>query len=196
MSAGLNGASIALCVISLIFFLVGCIAYSDDGDVIKNTAWFTSSDSGSDTYFGLKKVYFTFGSFDASVSYGSDSCPDNTCDKCDQDGKGALGLNILAIIFTTITVALSGALLASANKGMQIANIFMSFIAAVCSLISIGLFMGDCYNAINNDDDDYYDDSGLDLKWGSGSILTLIGMLMMWIVVVLQIAATAMAPAS
>jgi hypothetical protein len=92
-------------------------------------------------------------------------------------------------------MALGGALVASANKSMQIANVIMSFFAALTSLIAIGLFMSDCYNAINNDssDDDTYDDDGssLSLKWGPGAILTIIGMLLMWIVVVLQIVAAA-----
>eukprot|EP00168_Porphyra_purpurea_P001551 TRINITY_DN11874_c0_g1_i1.p1 TRINITY_DN11874_c0_g1~~TRINITY_DN11874_c0_g1_i1.p1 ORF type:complete len:218 (+),score=9.02 TRINITY_DN11874_c0_g1_i1:59-712(+) len=209
MSTGLNGASIALSFISGLFFLIGCVGYADQKAAIENVAWITSSKNNLDVYFGLRTAYLSYkdpvmGTIDLSLDYGGDSCGDQDfCDKCQRDGQGALGLTIIALIFTTITLALSGALIASANKGMQIANIFMSFIAAAVSLIAIGLFMGECYNAVDdssNADDDaaayyYYDDDGgdpLSLKWGPGSILTIIGMLLMWIVVVLQIVATVM----
>jgi hypothetical protein len=203
MSAALNGTTIALSLISGLFFIIGCVGYADQRDAVQNTAWITSSKDGLDVYFGLRRAYVSFdffgSTYDGNVQYGSSTdCMDDWCDKCQSDGQGALGLTIIALIFTTVTMALGGALVASANKSMQIANVIMAFFAALTSLIAIGLFMSDCYNAINNDssDDDTYDDdtddgSSLSLKWGPGAILTIVGMLLMWIVVVLQIVAAA-----
>jgi hypothetical protein len=200
MSAALNGTTVALSLISGLFFIIGCVGFADQREAIENTAWITSSKDGLDVYFGLRRAYVSFdffgSTFDANIQYGSSTqCTEDWCDKCQSGGQGAVGLTIIALIFTTVTMALGGALIASANKSMQIANVIMSFFAACSSLIAIGLFMGGCYNAIDNDsnDDDTYDDDGssLNLKWGPGAILTILGMLLMWIVVVLQIVAAA-----
>lgn len=206
MSTGLNGASIALSLVSAVFFLVGCIGYSDQSQTIENVAWITSSKNDIDLYFGLQaaKISIDFGAYGTyadTLKYSSNTdCNGDFCDKCARDGQGALGLTIIALVFSIVVVGLSGALIASANKGMQIANTLISLISAAFSLIAVGLFMGECYNAINNedDDDDGYDDDGvsISLKWGPGAILTILGMLMMWIVVVLQIAAACMAPSA
>jgi hypothetical protein len=196
MSAALNGTTVALSLISGIFFIIGCVGYADQRDAVENTAWITSSKDGIDVYFGLRRAYvgvdFAGTTFNLNLQYGSVDCTDSWCDTCQSDGQGAVGLTILALIFTTITLSLSGALIASANKALQITNVLVSFFAATTSLIAIGLFMSQCYDAINKSDNDDYDDgSSLDLKWGPGSILTILGMLLMWVVVVLQIVAAA-----
>jgi hypothetical protein len=199
-SKGLNGASIALGVISTLFFVVGAIGYSSNTDAIENVAWITSSQDGIDLYYGLSKAYATLDfngqTLDLSIKYNSDSCSDDWCDKCQRDGQAAVALNILAIIFTVVVVGLSCTLLASPNRGMQTGNAIFSSLASMFSLIAVGVFMGECYKAINDassgDDDTYaYDDgsSSLDLKWGPGAVLALVGMLLMWIVTIFQVAA-------
>jgi hypothetical protein len=91
---------------------------------------------------------------------------------------------------------LSCTLLASPNRGMQTGNAIFSSLASMFSLIAVGVFMGVYYKDINDassgDDDTYaYDDgsSSLDLKWGPGAVLALVGMLLMWIVTIFQVAA-------
>lgn len=207
-SVGLNGASLALATISSIFFIIGCVGYANQRDAVQNTAWFTASQDSVDYYFGLRYAYIHVDisgfTFDGKIDYSDDACGGDACDKCTRDGKAAFGLTVISTIFAVIVGAMSAAGIAAPNKMISIANVFLSFVAAVFSLIAIGLFMGECYNAIkddssgDDDDDAYYydddstDDSGsLPLKWGPGGILTIIGMLMMWIVLIFQIAAAA-----
>jgi uncharacterized membrane protein len=196
MSVALNGTSVALSLLSTIFFIIGSAGLAQDKSTVMNTAWIVSSQNGLDYYWGLQKVFAHYSAFgytlDVSVKYTSGDCGDNWCNTCQSDGQGAGGLTIIALIFAVVTLAFSGALIGSKNRSMQICNVLMSFFAAFSSLVAIGLFMSQCYNSINNSDDDDYDDSfSLSLKWGPGSILTILGMLLMWIVVVLQIAAAA-----
>lgn len=188
-SVGLNGASIALSVVSLAFFVVGCIGYSDEGKVLKSVAWITSDNNGLDTYFGLRSVYVYIDLLDSDAirDYDDDACTFKFCDKCEKNGQAAFGLTVIATVFTAIAFALSAASLAAFNKGIQVANIFMAFIAAAASLVGVGLFMGKCYKELDNAFSD--GTNGLDLEWGPGAVLTLIGMLLMWIVVIFQIAA-------
>jgi hypothetical protein len=203
-SKGLNGASVALGVISTLFFVVGAIGYSSNTDAIENVAWITSSQDGVDIYYGLSKAYATLDfngeTLDISFKYNSDSCSDDWCDKCQRDGQAAVSLNILAIIFTVVVVGLSCTLLASPNRGMQTGSAIFSFLASLFSLIAVAVFMGECHKAIddaNSSDDDAYaaygstnDDGGIgDLKWGPGAVLALVGMLLMWIVTIFQVAA-------
>jgi hypothetical protein len=204
-SNGLNGVSIALSVVAVTFFIVGTIAYSDGHKNIENTAWIKLSEGNRDGYFGLRNVYFHDDIVDFSVTakYTNEFCTEKYCDTCEKAGKAAFGLTIIATIFAAITMALSAASIASYNKGLQIANVFMAFLSAAASLIAIGLFMSWCWNALDKvfsgDDDGYYpalgddDGNGQHLKWGSGGILTIIGMLLMWLVVIFQIAAAAVA---
>jgi hypothetical protein len=186
MSA-LNGLTVGISFISGIFFIIGCVGYADQRDAIENVAWITSSKNDVDVYFGLSRAYYSSGPYKGNIQYGSSTCTDSWCDDCQSGGQGALGLTIIALIFTTVTLALGGALMASANKSLQIANVIMSFFAASSSLIAVGLFMSGCYNAIDDDDNS----SMFDLVWGPGAVLTILAMLLMWVAVVLQIAAAA-----
>jgi hypothetical protein len=207
-SNGLNGVSIALSVVAVTFFIVGTIAYSDEHKNIENTAWIKLSEGDTDGHFGLRAIYFHLKSLDISFTgkYTDSRCTEDYCDTCEEAGKAAFGLTIIATIFAAITMALSAASIATYNKSLQIANVFMAFLSAAASLIAIGVFMSWCWDALNKvfsgDDDGYTptygDDDGnaQSLKWGSGGILTIIGMLLMWLVVIFQIAAAAVgAPA-
>lgn len=203
-SQALNGTSLALSVASMAFFIVGAIAYTDQQIAIENTAWIYFNKAGTESYYGLHTVFtkFKFDEIDykGTLSYDESACNLHGCDVCNKAGRSAFGLTILAAIFSAITLSLSGVSLASYNKGLQIANVVMAFLSAAFSLIAIGLFMSWCFDAlednVNTDDDGTsygYDDDGysrsIDLKWGNGSILTTLGMLLMWVVVILQIAA-------
>jgi uncharacterized membrane protein len=207
-SKGLNGASIALGVVSALFFVVGAIGYSKNTDAIENVAWIMSAQGGVDLYYGLSKAYATVEyngqTTDLSIEYDSIWCGGDWCDKCLRDGRTALALNILAIIFTVVVVGMSCALITSPKRGVQASSAICSFLAALFSLIAVAMFMGDCYTAIDNansgsdDGDDgttygYTNDDGgiggLELRWGPGAVLALVGMLLMWIVTIFQVAA-------
>lgn len=195
MSAALNGTTVALSLISATFFLVGCFGYADFKSAVKNTAWIVSSNEGLDVHFGLRKAFLHYDYRGYTEDYNNeyDNCSLTWCDNCFSDGKGTFGLTIIALFFACVTLFFSCALLVTKNRSMQISNVLISFFAAFSSMMGVALFMNDCYdaiNSVNNDYDDDYDDDGLfTLKWGPGSIVTLVGMLLMWIVLVLQIVA-------
>lgn len=186
MSAvGLNATTIAISVISLIFYTVGCIGYSDSRNTIEKVSWIRTKEDDTKIWFGLHRAYVTVGGNNAFVvDYGGDEC--SFCNKCEQDGKSALGLTIISLIGTTFAIVFCSYLLVCHNTGMQIANVFFCLLAAATSLIGIGLFMNDCYNKIDDSIDS-------DLHYGPGSILTTLAMLLMFVATILQIAAAATA---
>lgn len=188
-SQGLNAASIALSVVSLIFFVVGCVGFSKTDSVLKSVAWITSHNTNIDAYFGLRAMYFSVDAldFDYTQTYDDVFCSADYCDKCHRTGLAALGLIIVAIIFSFLGITLGGATMCTNNRGCQAANVIVTFISALTSLIGFGLFMNVCYNQINDDFDK--GPNAFDLAWGPGAILAITGMLLMWVVVVLQIAA-------
>ena len=199
MSVALNGVSLAISVVAIVFFIVGCIGYTVNEDNLKQVAWATTDINGVDYYIGLRMVYFEFGGASMDVRYSD--CNQDFCDACNVEGKGAVALLIIAIGFAVITASLCAALLATpSNSSMQTANVFMSLLSGIASLIGFAVFMGHCYkrlfNYFNEDDDSPYyygdDDNSGKLKWGPGSILSIIGMLLMWIVTILQIVAAVM----
>lgn len=140
MTQPLNALSLALCTISLTFFLVACIGFSDDETTTKNVSWAVYEDGNVEQWFGLRMYVAKAFGVEGSVEY-SDCSSNNTCEKCEQDGKAAFGLMIIALVFTTVCAGLSGAMIASASSAMQIANVIMAFVGFGASLISVGLFM-------------------------------------------------------
>ena len=202
MTYALNCVSLALCALCFVFFLIGCVGYGSDSSSPETVPWIISDDDNFDLYFGLQTILVTFespsfsGTFSYTLDYTDSNCTPDFCNDCETDGKAAFGLTLIALVFTTFSLGVLVALLIKYSRTLQIANIFMAAIAASASLIGIGLFMGDCYNAINDENvaDDTYGGSGytadVNLQWGSGSIITLVGMLLMWFVTILQIIAS------
>lgn len=182
-SNNLNIVSTAFSVCASLFFLIGLIGFSIQADTVKNVAWITVGSGSLDVWFGLKKARVESGSGNYNLEYGDSNC--GFCDACDQDGKGAFGLLIIAFIFSIVTAVNSGFLSTKPTAMAQIGNVFSAFAAAVASIVGFGLFMSDCWNAI---------DANLseELSYGPGSALVLLGLLMMWIVVFLQVGAAAL----
>lgn len=193
MSVVLNGISAAIAGLAVLFFIVGAAGYSNDSDVIEDVAWITISKNGFDVYYGLQKYLVKYNGYEPSLSYDSDTCTLDSCDHCYRDGMASIALIIIALFFTTAVTCISGVLVTSANSIMQATNSGLALFAAIMGVISLGIFMGDCYNKVYdevNTDDDYV--GSVNLKWGPGSILTLIGVLLMFIVAALQVTATVM----
>jgi hypothetical protein len=203
-SIALNAASIGLSVVTSIFFVVGCIGYGDNSISVQSVPWILSKKDGTDVYFGLRNVFFSManpffgGDFTFFAKYSDDAnCPEDWCEVCYKDGKAAFALTLVALAFTTCVVCACIALMVSFSRTFQMVNAAFAFLAFATSLIGVGLFMKDCFYAIDDatdgDDDGFYgygaSTRNLDLKWGPGSILTITGMLLMFVVTILQIAA-------
>lgn len=197
---GLNAVSAIFCLAALAFFIVGCIAFTNEEQALKRTAWIVSDRDSFEASFGLRsfnvKVDIDVGgatlvSSENTQKYDSGSCSGNFCDVCEKMGKAAFALTVVATVFTAISLAMSLAAMAVYEKGTQVGNVFMAFIAAVTATIAVAIFENRCWNELNSDAGGEDNENSLDLKWGNGAILTLVGLLLMWLVFVFQIAAAA-----
>lgn len=182
MQRDLNIATVVFAFISFVFFIIGCIGYSSDELVMKNTPWVTADDNGQEVYMNLQGIFFKNAGGKGTVFYANANCGLDFCDQCAEQGDAAFGLIIAATVFASFTTVLSGILSASPSSTLQLVNLFVAFVTAVFSLVGFGLFMGGCYVQFDN-----Y--SPLSLHYGAGAILTLIGLLMMWLTVFFQVGA-------
>mmetsp|Transcript_46353 Transcript_46353/g.107315 ORF Transcript_46353/g.107315 Transcript_46353/m.107315 type:complete len:192 (+) Transcript_46353:46-621(+) len=186
----LNGVSTVLSVCALTFFLVGCVGFSASFGTIEDVAWIKGEEGPTDVYFGLQKFYFTSSGNGATLNYNN--CAFDFCDACKHDGRAAFGLLILATISAAVCSGLGGALAAGVGESLQIANAGVSFLSASFAIIGFGVFMGDCYKQIDDSDNVPF----LSLEWGRGSIVVCTGLILMFLVVVLQIAAMIVGPSA
>lgn len=187
-SSALNGTTAVLSLISAIFFVVGCVGYADQREAVENASWIHAEDSGVKIYFGLSTVFINNDNIDFkySLDYGGTACVQDFCGSCQEDGKATVGLVLAALVFAGFSIALSAILVVVPNSALQIGNLVGTFFSAGLSLIGVSVFMKDCMHKI---DDDI---TTLDLKWGPGSILSILGMLLMWVAVIVQVVALLM----
>lgn len=189
----LNSASAGLSLIAFVFFLIGCIGYTSNQDTLRDVAWLTyKQDSNNKVWFALLKLSFEvdlglfYGKVSDTVQYDDKACGFNFCDVCHEEGQNAFGLLVLALAATLVSGVISSAIVGFYFFTLQLANVIIAAVAVASSVIGISLFMDICMNKIKDEID-----NDKDLKWGPGSIISVVGMLLMFIVMLLQIAATA-----
>jgi len=182
MQRDLNIATVVFAFCSFVFFIIGCIGYASDKDVIENTAWVTIDDQGTKAWFNLAGFRQKTALASGVEAYADIQCTNDFCDTCASTGDAAFALIIVATVFSSFTVVLSGILSSSPSSTLQLVNLFVAFITAVFSLIGFALFMGGCYPEI----EDFVTEN---THYGPGAIITLLGLLMMWVTVFLQIGA-------
>jgi hypothetical protein len=186
----LNTVSAVFSFLVFVFFIVGCVGYASTELDTKNVAWFRSNNNGFRTWFGLQQ--YVVKDKDAVTGYTAHGlyadehqCGFDFCNACAVSGNAAFGLLVIATIFSTFTAALSGVNATASNFTTQLVNLFCAFVSGTTSLIGFALFMTDCMFKVSHETTD-------DLKYGPGSIITLLGLLMMWIVVLMQVGAVAL----
>ena len=183
------GISIALSFIANIFFIAGMVGYSTDVDTFKAVPWLRIDEDNIDIYFGLQSYSTssdtsTNGCTDCSIKYSD--CSGSTCNSCDDDGKVAFAFLVVASFATACVIGFGTPMFVSYGYGKHIVTTFMSSLAAVSSLISLAVFMGDCYERLQDDLDD--SGSSAELRWGPGSLVVILGVLVMWAVAVFHAA--------
>ena len=116
MSPIIAGIATFFSICAFIFYAVAASGYSKDYKVLKGSQWFyydgTDPDYGYDykSYFGLKGFIFSVPEYDYRHFYDFDTYNDGsnddngTIDKCDSSGKSAIGLTVVACIFSFITI--------------------------------------------------------------------------------------------
>lgn len=192
MSVALNITSAILSATSFTFFLVGVIGYSNENTTVQNTNWFhrygTGSAENQNYFVGLERIVFQNGGLTQGFVYADLDCGD-LCNVCERQGENAFALLVIAVIFAFITMALSTASAIAPMSQISGANIATSFVSTLFGVIGWSLFVNKCFHKIVRSIDGDFD-------YGPGAILSLIAFLLMFIVFVLQIAATALsAPA-
>lgn len=173
MNQPLKYVVLLFCFVAWLFFLIGCISYADDTDTVKNVAWIVYKSGGDEAWYALHKYTFNIQGVKSSSVYKD--CSGSLCDQCERDGNAAFGLLIVALVFSTFSTVLSLAMLNSTTpKAMASSNAVCCFIAFVTSLIAVAVFMGECYNKV--EDTVQNEDK---LTWGAGAVLSIIGMFLM-----------------
>lgn len=172
-----NSASSALSTLACGFFVVGALGYSTNKHIVMNLSWFYLHGSSSPAYFALRRVYVD-GSGSPS-SYGSSGCVGSYCEACQDDGRDSFKLVVIAAVFAAASMCVCQALSERVNFPLQFASILTSLVSFGGSLGAIGLFMGNCFNEVD-------DSSSSDIGWGFGSILTVVGVGLMGLTCLLQ----------
>ena len=176
----LNLVSVVLCCAAALFFMIGCLGYSSSGSTIQDVAWIVVDQKGSTMFYALKG--------EVRIFYSDCADANNACATCEDKGRAAFGLMILATLSAVLTAIVCGLLVNashqlstcySTNPRMRLICIVLALVAVGTSLGALVAFMGDCYNAID-------DVTADDLKWGPGSVLLLVGLLMMACVALMQ----------
>ena len=190
----IHAVSTGASLLATVFFMIGSIAYAGQSKVIENTAWMTVDQQGVQVFLGLRKLYAKANGQSLAIELDDSQCASSICETCSRDGKGAFGLMVGATVFALITLCLCGSLISEGNresKGLCGGSVFMSLLSMVCGAVALGLFMGDCYKAIDDNAD------GVDVEWGPGSVLTIIGVILLGLVCIAEVAVSCLpAPAA
>ena len=188
MSTPFNFASSLLSIAATVLFTLSCFGYSDNKEALKYFSWIISDDVGN-AYFGLREVYVKSKDLignqnNAFITYSDqDECDENWCTRCYRDGLSAFFLMVLAAFSSILVASSAGSFLRYESKSGQFCNAISAGLTGLMAVIALSMFMDNCYNAIE-DSNGNYDNK---LEWGRGSILTIIGMFIMWFVAVLQL---------
>jgi H+/Cl- antiporter ClcA len=183
----LNILTVVFSVCTFTFFIIGCIGYASAERTMRNVAWVVSDDHGFQMWVNLSGFYQEMAGLNQLVLFekcadGSVNKNNDTCTTCLRDGNAAFALLIIATVFATFTLILSGLQIGKPNAHMQIGSTITSFVASCFSLIGFGLFMGSCFVELDNQLD-------FSLHYGPGSIIVLLGLLMSWVTVFFQVGA-------
>jgi hypothetical protein len=172
-------------MVSVALLIASSVNYSNDRGLMETSSWIMSNDEPVDLYFCLRGILGVVDSSGADVRflYSDPVCQVNYCEVCRRSGETAFASTIIAAGLSVVVLVLSAANLANYSRLRQFLGVFLSCAAAVVSVASIAVFMGNCWTAIVRED------SQLQITWGLGAILTTMGMILMWAVLLFQMAA-------
>jgi hypothetical protein len=178
-------ATIGLAALSTIFFITASTGFSLNRTTIERVPWIVVYAGDCQLSFGLRKVvgYLALNN-PVSTTYRAD-CISEWCERCDKNGKAAMGLVFTALIFSLLTIRTCFKLRKVCTPGRQIANVMYAFVSACTSLVGVGLFMVDCYSFMLSQSAHVFPRDSMD--WGPAAKIVALGMLLMWFASFLQI---------
>jgi hypothetical protein len=176
--------SVFLSFLAVIFNLVGSITFSQERATVKHTAWATENKSSDvKAWLGLRELILEENGATAIFKFeGSDdqACEFEFCVLCEESGKVAFGLLILAALLSLLT----GLLAFPGNEDnptlKKVGIAVTSLLTAISDAASFGIFGLACYKAIE-------EETAIDLAYGPGSILPLFSFSAMSLVFILNL---------
>lgn len=131
-------------------------------------------------WFGLRSYSTQDEQAREVIQYQSGECIQDFCKECSRDGVDAFALLVVSMVVSVVEAICSILTYASSAISVHIFHFGLSLTAGIFSLVALNLFMGECYDAID-------ESPGIKLKWGTGGILAMVGMWMSWIVVAMHV---------
>lgn len=170
-----NVACAVVAGIASIFFIVGVAGYSSSEKDLRNVPWFFTTDSGTIS-FGLRAFSVNSGGPPVIADYSDGAeCNGDFCDKCEKDGQAAVALVILALFISITVTSISAAQTVWCNRKLQTVAAGLSALSVIFVVIALGLVLGDCYNEVSSTTQL----NGYSFEWGAGSVLALVGAVLM-----------------
>jgi hypothetical protein len=170
MPTAINGICSALSLVCVAFFIVGTIGYANTIDDLRKVAWFYADGSNTELYVGLQSIGVYGESDGFTIKFTSATqCIFNFCSTCEDNGKIAAVLTIIAAVLAAVVMSLSAVSAASFHPILQLVNGIVALASGAVSAGAVGLVVGPCMSQMSEDL------SNFDFAWGPGAILTTIG---------------------
>lgn len=176
--------AVVLAFISCVFYICGAAAAGTDVTTLETVNWLKGSDlkAGNelDYLVGLKAVYVREGprGEQNGAVYVYKDCNEQSaiCAACESPGQIAQACTILALLFAMATLVLSGIRISYDGDILVLSCVVCNVVS--CTFASAGMAVfDDCYTQLYDD----YDEA----KYGSGIIIVLFGMLLMFFSLIL-----------
>jgi hypothetical protein len=177
-------AAVIFSFIACVFFLVGASASGTDVTTLETVNWLKGSDlkggTELDYLVGLAAVYVREGprGEQTGAVYIYKDCKGESaiCAACESPGQIAQASTILALLFGIATVIISGIRIMHEGDVLTLACIVCNIVTCTFACAGMAVF-DDCYTQLYDD----YDNA----TYGSGIIIVLFGMLLMFFSLVL-----------
>lgn len=172
-------AAVVLTFISCVFYLCGASASATDVKTLQNVNWLKGSDlkagNQMDYLVGLTAVYVREGprgSQSGAVFEYKDCNQESTiCAACESPGQIAQACTILALLFGVLTLIISGFRITYTGDFLDLACIVCNVVSCTFACAGMAVF-DDCYRQLYDDFDE--------ATYGSGIIIVLFGMLLLF----------------
>ena len=177
-------AAVIFSFIASIFSLVRSSASGQDVKTLESVNWLKGSDlkggTELDYLVGLTAVYVREGPRGAQTGsvYVFKDCNEESaiCAACESPGQIAQATTVLALLFGVATVIISGIRIKHEGDFLTFASIICNIVACTFACAGMAVF-DDCYTQLYDD----YDE----VKYGTGIIIVLFGMLLMFFSLIL-----------
>ena len=151
------GSTVVGAVISLSLIISVIVAWSSNGDTLKNVSWAINEvlDNSTDViiteYYGLQGIYSQYDNISITSSftkYNYAECNDNFCDGCNHYGTVAFGLYLASGILMTGVVVGTITRMYNDTKLLRVILILSTIVSWTICLLGYGLWDIYCYNEI------------------------------------------------